>query len=130
MNSAVQPPCQRTAAPAEERSSMHSPKWSIFYDFHTQVAQPDVGETFDADAFTGRLKQCGVDFIVFHARCNLGMAYYDTKVGIRHPSLQYDLIGRMSEACRKNGITLSVYFNVGLSHEEGLLHRDWLKVQP
>jgi hypothetical protein len=109
---------------------MHSPKWSIFYDFHTQVAQPDVGETFDADAFTGRLKECGVDFIVFHARCNLGMAYYDTKVGIRHPSLRYDLIGRLSEACRRNGIALSVYFNVGLSHEEGLLHRDWLKVQP
>lgn len=109
---------------------MHSPKWSIFYDFHTQVAQPDVGETFDADAFTGRLKQCGVDFIVFHARCNLGMAYYDTQVGIRHPTLKYDLIGRMSEACRRNGITMSVYFNVGLSHEEGLLHRDWLKVTP
>lgn len=109
---------------------MHSPKWSIFYDFHTQVAQPDVGETFDADAFTGRLKQCGVDFIVFHARCNLGMAYYNTKVGIRHPSLKYDLIGRMSEACQRHGIAMSVYFNVGLSHEEGLLHRDWLKVQP
>jgi hypothetical protein len=109
---------------------MHSPRWSIFYDFHTQVAQPDVGETFDAGEFTGRLRECGVDFIVFHARCNLGMAYYNTKVGIRHPSLKYDLIGRMVEACRRNGIAMSVYFNVGLSHEEGLLHRDWLKVQP
>jgi len=109
---------------------MHSPKWSIFYDFHTQVAQPDVGESFDAEEFTGRLRECGVDFIVFHARCNLGMAYYDTKVGIRHPSLKYDLIGRMVEACRRSGIAMSVYFNVGLSHEEGLLHRDWLKVQP
>lgn len=109
---------------------MHHPKWSIFYDFHTQVAQPDVGETFDADAFTGRLRECGVDFIVFHARCNLGMAYYDTKVGIRHPSLKYDLIGRLVSACRRNGIAMSVYFNIGLSHEEGLLHRDWLKVQP
>ncbi|OGV67113.1 MAG: hypothetical protein A3K18_29900 [Lentisphaerae bacterium RIFOXYA12_64_32] len=109
---------------------MHSPKWAIFYDFHTMPAQPDVGERFDADAFTDKLKSCHVDYVVFHARCNLGMAYYDTKVGIRHPSLKFDLFGRLAEACKRKDIALTAYFNVGLSHEEGSRRRDWCVLTP
>ncbi|NLO74962.1 MAG: hypothetical protein GX100_12745 [candidate division WS1 bacterium] len=104
---------------------MHNPKWALFYDFHTMPACPDVGATFDAGAFADRMKDCGVDYCVFHARCNLGMAYYDTQVGIKHPSLQRDLFGELAQACQERGIALSAYFNVGLSHEEALLHRDW-----
>ncbi|MEK6794206.1 MAG: alpha-amylase family protein [Spirochaetota bacterium] len=109
---------------------MHKPKWAIFYDFHTQPDQPDVGERFDVEAATDKWKECGVDYVVFHARCNLGMAYYDTKVGIHHPSLKYDLFGKLAEACRKKNIALTAYLNAGLSHEEGLLHRDWCALTP
>ena len=59
---------------------MHTPKWALFFDFHTMPACPDVGAGFDADAFADRVKACGVDYIVFPAKCNLGMAYYDTRV--------------------------------------------------
>jgi hypothetical protein len=82
-------------------------------------ACPDVGRNFDFDAITDKIKECGVDYIVFPARCNLGVAYYDTKVGIRHPSLQYDLGGKLAEACHKKDIAISAYINVGISHEEG-----------
>ncbi|OGV45300.1 MAG: hypothetical protein A2017_08850 [Lentisphaerae bacterium GWF2_44_16] len=109
---------------------MHSPKWCIFYDFHTMPACPDVGKGFDFDEITDNIKECGVDFIVFPARCNLGTAYYNTKAGIRHPSLDYDLFGKLAEACTKKGIAISAYINAGLSHEEGLLHRDWTVVTP
>ncbi len=109
---------------------MHIPRWSLFYDFHTMPAQPDVGERFDADAAADAWKECGVDYVVFHARDNLGMAYYDTKVGIRHPSLKYDLFGRLAEACSARSIALTAYLNVGLSHEEGLRRRDWLVLGP
>lgn len=119
--------CGESGAPAK---LIHEPRWAIFYDFHTMPAQPDVGLNFDADDFANRLGKCGVDYTVFHARCNLGMAYYDTKVGIRHPSLKYDLFGRLAEACQRRGIAITAYFNVGLSHEEGLLHRDWLALTP
>ena len=34
---------------------MLTPKWYLFYDFHTMPACPDVGARFDADAFAGRL---------------------------------------------------------------------------
>ncbi|NCP34952.1 MAG: hypothetical protein GW867_33580 [Armatimonadetes bacterium] len=109
---------------------MHNPKWCLFYDVHTLPACPDVGEGFDADAFTDRIKACGVDYVVFHARCNLGMAYYDTKVGIRHPSLKYDLFGKLAEACQERDIALTAYVNLGLSHEEALLNRGWCVLTP
>ena len=109
---------------------MHQPKWALFYDFHTMPACPDVGKRFDVEAFTDRVKACGVDYVVFPARCNLGMAYYDTAIGIRHPSLEYDLLGRLAESCQRKSIAFAAYINVGLSHEEALRHRDWLIVSP
>lgn len=104
---------------------MHNPKWSIFFDFHTMPANPDVGKGFDCDAIAGQLADAGVDYIVFPARCNLGVAYYNTKIGIRHPALEYDLIGELLKACQKHGLALSCYINVGLSHEEALRNRHW-----
>jgi hypothetical protein len=89
-------------------------------------ANPDVGKGFDFDAITGQLADAGVDYISFPARCNLGTAYYNTAIGIRHPALEYDLIGKLVAACTKRHIALTCYINIGLSHEEGLRHRDWL----
>ncbi|NQU45251.1 beta-galactosidase trimerization domain-containing protein [bacterium] len=105
---------------------MHNPKWCLFFDFHTMPACPDVGAGFDFDAIADWFCECGVDFVVFPARCNLGTAYYNTEIGTRHPSLQYDLLGSLAKACHAKGIAISAYINVGLSHEEGLRHREWL----
>ncbi|MBI2301996.1 MAG: hypothetical protein HYU66_24090 [Armatimonadetes bacterium] len=104
---------------------MHNPKWCLFFDFHTMPACPDVGAGFDFDAITGQIADMGVDYMVFPARCNLGTAYYNTRVGTRHPSLTYDLLGKLADACTKQSIALTAYINIGLSHEEGLRHREW-----
>jgi hypothetical protein len=105
-------------------------KWSLFYDFHTMPACPDVGGNFDTEAFAEKIKDCGVDYIVFPARCNMGMAYYNTKEGIRHPSLKYDLFGEIVKSCQKRDIAVTAYVNAGLSHEESIIHRDWLVLTP
>ena len=110
---------------AKEKGKMHQPKYCLFYDNHTMPACPDVGANFDAEAFTDRIKRCGVDYLTFHARCNLGMAYYDTKIGIKHPSLKYDLFGKLADACQRKGIALTAYINGGISSAEGVLHREW-----
>lgn len=102
--------------------------YALFYDFHTLVTVPEVGKTFDAEAFTDQVKACGVDFLTFHARCNQGSAYYNTKIGKRHPSLTYDLIGQLCSACKRKGIKLSLYFNGHLSEEETIAHPEWLDV--
>lgn len=104
---------------------MHEPKYCLFYDNHTMPACPDVGDNFDVELFTDRIKASGVDYLTFHARCNMGMAYYDTKIGIKHPSLKYDLFGKLAEACRRKEIALTAYLNGGISSEEGARHREW-----
>ncbi len=109
----------------KEQGKMHQPRYCLFYDNHTMPACPDVGENFDAEAFTDRIKRCGVDYLTFHARCNLGMAYYNTKIGIKHPSLKYDLFGKLADACQRKGIALTAYINGGISSAEGALHREW-----
>jgi len=111
--------------PAKVPVKIHLPKYCLFYDNHTMPACPDVGANFDAEAFTDRIKRCGVDQLTFHARCNLGMAYYDTKIGIKHPSLKYDLFGKLADACKRKDIALIAYLNGGISSAEGLLHREW-----
>ena len=97
---------------------MHTPKWGLFFDFHTMPANPDVGKAFDLEAIGKWFKDCRADFVVFHARCNLGTAYYPTKLGIRHPAMVGDLYGDLVRICHANGIAISAYINVGLSHEE------------
>ena len=102
------------------------PQWCLFFDFHTMPANPDVGKGFDFEAIADRFAEAGVQYVVFPARCNLGTAYYDTKIGIRHPALTYDMLPRFVEACHRRGIKFTAYINGGLSHEEGLRHREWL----
>ena len=105
-------------------------RYGLFYDFHTSTDIPDVGEKFDAEAFTDQVKACGVDFLTWHARCNQGNAYYNTRYGARHPSLQFDMIRAIGEACRRKGITFSAYFNGHLSDEELIRHPEWLWISP
>ena len=105
---------------------MSFPKWCLFFDFHTMPANPDVGKAFDFEAIADRFQQAGVQYVVFPARCNLGVAYYDTKIGIRHPALTHNLLKELADACHCRSIKLTAYMNLGLSHEEGLRHRDWL----
>jgi hypothetical protein len=104
---------------------MHKPKWALFFDFHTMPANPDVGRCFDMEAITDWFVECGADFVLFPARCNLGMAYYPTKLGIPHPAMEGDLFGDLVAACHAKGMAISAYVNIGLSHEEAYRRRDW-----
>ena len=104
---------------------MHKVKYALFYDNHTHMENPDVGKNFDPGHFTDEAKKCGVDYIAFHARCNAGMAYYNTSIGKRHPSLSYDLFGRLAECCKARDIALVAYLNGGISTMELIEHREW-----
>lgn len=107
---------------------MHKVKYGLFYDNHTHVSNPDVGKNFDAEYFTDQIKRCGVDYLGFHARCNQGLCYYDTKLGTKHPSLEYDLFGKLTEACKRKDIAVVAYLNGGISTMEALAHPEWRTV--
>ena len=109
---------------------MHQIRYALFYDFHTSPLHPGIGKDFDAEKLTDRFLECGVDYVTFHARCNMGVAYYDTAIGTRHPNLPFDLFGQLAEACHRKGIAVGAYFNAGISRYEGVNHRDWTKIYP
>jgi len=105
-------------------------KYALFFDFHTSGRIGGIGKDFHSGEFTDRIAGCGADFITFHARCNQGYAYYDTRIGIRHPGLSFDLFGELAGACREKGIRLAAYFNGTLSDAEARLHCDWNVISP
>ena len=109
---------------------MYRPKYAMFFDLHTMQACPDVGHAFDAEKFAEQLHNAGADLVGFHAKCNQGFCYFDTKTGIRHPSLPEgrDLFGEVVTACNKRGIQVSAYFNCGLSNEDAIRHPDWSRI--
>lgn len=105
------------------------PKRAIHLDFHTMPGVYDVGSEFVPEEFARTLKKAGVDYITVFAKCNLGFAYYPTKIGIVHPGLKRnDLLGDMISSCHNEGIKVAAYFNAGLDHQHALLHRHWCKV--
>lgn len=107
---------------------MHKVRYALFYDNHTQRENPDVGRDFDVEAFTDNVRRCGVDHVTFHARCNVGMAYYPTKIGTMHPSLKYDLFGQIADSCKRKEISLAAYLNAGISTIESIQHPEWRTV--
>ena len=108
---------------------MHKVKYGLFYDNHTHMENPDVGKDFDPEHFTGEIKKCGVDYLAFHARCNTGMAYYNTKIGIKHPALKRDLFGELADCCKKKDIALVAYLNGGISTMESMDHIEWRTIK-
>jgi len=104
-------------------------KRAVHLDFHTMPGIYDVGRDFDAEEFASTLKKARVDYITVFARCNLGFAYYPTRVGIVHPGMKVkDMLGGMVDSCHKEGIKVAAYFNAGLDHEHAFRHREWCKV--
>ena len=108
---------------------VYYPQYALFYDFHTSPVIEGIGKNFDAEAFAARLAKNHIDFVSFPVRCNQGMAYYDTEIGIRHYGLDFDLFGTLVAACKKYNIKVNAYFNGGISQEESRLHVDW-QAQP
>lgn len=109
---------------------MKHPEYVLFFDNHTLQACHNVGREFDAGAFAGQVKEIGAELVGFPAKCNQGFCYYDTKIGIRHPSLKagHDYFGEMVSACNKQGIKVTAYLNCGLSNEDGVMHPEWCQI--
>jgi hypothetical protein len=97
----------------------------IHLDFHTPPAVPSVGEAFKAAEFAEILKDAAVNSITIFAKCNQGMSYYPTKVGVMHPHLKFDLLGEMVESCHKHGIRTVIYISTMYDQYMWERHGDW-----
>lgn len=101
---------------------------AVHFDFHTMPGIYDINRDFDAAVFADRLAQAEVDYINFFAHCNLGFAYYPTKIGIPYPGLKGDMFGDILRECHARGIGVTAYINIGLMHEQLRLHPEWCRM--
>lgn len=107
---------------------MRPMKRAVHIDFHTMPGIHDFNRGWDAAAFAQTLRDANVEYINAFARCNIGFAYYPTKVGIPYPGMKGDMFGDLLRECHQRGIGVSAYINVGLDHEQSSRHMGWLRL--
>lgn len=103
-------------------------KRTIHIDFHTMPKIPDFGADFDAKEFAQILSDAHVQSVNVFAICNIGFAYYPTKIGTPHPYLKGDMLGDMVRECHAKGIGVVAYVNATLSHEQQRKHPEWCRI--
>jgi len=104
------------------------PYRQVHLDFHTSPLIPDVGRDFDPEEFVRTLKLGHVNSVTCFAKCHHGMSYYDTKIGKRHPSLTFDLLGEQIRACRAAGIAVPIYYSIVWDNYNAEQHPDWRQI--
>ncbi len=100
----------------------------IHLDFHTSELIPDVGADWSTDDFVRTLTAARVNSVNVFAKGHHGMAYYNTKIAIRHPSLKFDLLGEMVRGCRGAGIAINYYYSLVWDVAQSRRHPEWLSV--
>lgn len=106
------------------------PLRQIHLDFHTSPLIPDIGADFSMDDFGKTLKNAHVQHINLFGKCHHGWFYYPSQISAMHPHLQFNLLESQVEACRKYGISYSIYTCVGWNEECASQHPQWQEVSP
>ncbi len=110
---------------------MHTlPRRQVHIDFHTSEHIENVGELFDADEFVDTLKRAHVNSVNLFAKCHHGWSYYDTKIGARHPNLNFDLLRAQYDAVKAAGIAAVIYYTCGWEERSARLHPEWREISP
>lgn len=86
----------------------------IHLDFHTAGYVDEIGTQWNPDEFASTLADNHINAITVFAKGHHGFAYYDTKIGTRHPGLNFDLLKEQIEACHKKGIMVLAYFSINI----------------
>src|SRR3989339_158794 len=97
----------------------------VHLDFHTSPDIERVGSKFDKKQFQKALRAGYVDSITCFAKCHHGWSYYETKVGLKHPHLQIDLLRAQYDACREIGVNVPIYLSAGLDNAISHCHPEW-----
>lgn len=97
----------------------------VHLDFHTSPLIEGIGVNFGKENFQQALKQGNISSVTMFAKCHHSMCYYPTKVGIMHPHLKFDLLGRMLDAAHEIGVNAPIYITAGWSAVDAENHPEW-----
>lgn len=102
----------------------------IHLDFHTSEHIEAIGSAFDKRSWQETLKVAEVDSVTTFATCHHGWAYYDTKVGKRHPHLNFDLLKAQYEASKEIDVNVPIYLTAGVNNMAAVEHPEWRQIGP
>jgi hypothetical protein len=80
----------------------------------------------DPEDFMRKAREAHTGCIVVQTKSMWGYAYYDTKVGVRHPGLSYDLVARFLDAGHRNGLPVVAYYSGQVDVQSALTHPEWV----
>ncbi len=100
----------------------------VHLDFHTSEKIPGIGAHFSKTQFQEMLKRGHVNSVTLFAKCHHGLSYHDTKIGLRHPGLDYELLPRQIEACREIDVKCPIYISAGLDEYAATKNPAWITV--
>jgi hypothetical protein len=100
----------------------------IHLDFHTAPQIEGIGKAFDRKVWQETLREAAVDSITLFAKCHHGWSYHPTKVGQRHPHLDFDLLRAQYEATKEAGINAPIYLSAGVDNVASVVHPEWREV--
>ncbi len=86
----------------------------IHLDFHTSAYVDKIGNQWDPEEFAATLADNHINAVTIFAKGHHGFAFYNTKIGTRHPGLDFDLLKEQIKACHKRGIKVFAYFSVNV----------------
>jgi hypothetical protein len=101
----------------------------VHLDFHTSEHIDNIGGAFTMESFQAALKAAHLDAITIFAKCHHSWCYFPSAVGMPHPHLQTDLLGRQIEAAHAIGVKAPIYITVAWSANDAEMHPEWLQLQ-
>jgi hypothetical protein len=87
-------------------------------------------DQLDPEVYMAKAREAHTECVVIQTKSHWGYAYYNTKVGSRHPNLNYDLVARWLEAGHRNGLSVVAYYSGQVDTQSALKHPEWMGRNP
>jgi hypothetical protein len=100
----------------------------VHLDFHTSEHIPGIGLKFDKKQWQDQLQTARVNSITCFSLCHHGWSYHPTKVGTRHPHLNFDLLRAQIDASHEIGVNVPVYLTAGVNNVASALNPAWREI--
>jgi len=97
----------------------------VHLDFHTP-GFVKVGGKFDAKEMFDTLEASEVNGVCFFATCHHGYSYFNTRTGLRHPGLDFDMFGQAAAEAASRPVDFIAYFSLNVNEVVAARHPEWV----
>jgi hypothetical protein len=98
---------------------------TLLIDFHIPPEVSNLCSAFNAEKLAKDLVESNVNAVGIYTKCHYGFSYYNTKIGVRHPGLNFDYFGTLAKACKDAGLVVYAYYSVARDSVAYQNHPDW-----